>query len=94
MTSNKRISCLTLAAVLSWASSAQETTPRILQFTPNVIEIGTVRYDGGPVTVTFEGENICSKPVTILDVRAALALGQTPQIPTVRRAEGGYRVDA
>ena len=69
MTSNKRISCLTLAAVLSWASFAQETTPRILQFTPNVIEIGTVRYDGGPVTVTFEGENICSKPVTILDVR-------------------------
>lgn len=35
-----------------------------------------------------------SSNVTILDVRAALALGQTPQIPTVRRAEGGYRVDA
>ena len=62
--------CLTLAAVLSWASFAQETTPRILRFDPNVIEIGTVRFDGGPVTVTFVGENIASKPVTILDVRS------------------------
>ena len=62
--------CLTLAAVLSWASFAQETTPRILRFDPNVIEIGTVQFDGGPVTVTFVGENIASKPVTILDVRS------------------------
>ena len=61
--------CLTLAVGLSWAVSAQETTPRILRFSPNVIEIGTVRYDGGPVVVTFEGENICDKPVTILEVR-------------------------
>ena len=62
--------CLTLAAGLSGAVAAQETTPRLQRFDPNVLEIGTVRFDGGPVTVTFEGENIASKPVTILDVRA------------------------
>ena len=75
--------CLTLAAVLSWASFAQETTPRILRFDPNVIEIGTVRFDGGPVTVTFEGENIASKPVTILDVRAQCGC----TVPTFSRKE-------
>ena len=68
MKSNERILCLTLAGILSWALSAQETTPRILRFSPSVIEIGTVRYDGGPVTVTYECENICDKPVTILDI--------------------------
>lgn len=31
--------------------------------------------------------------VTILDTRAALAMGQTPEIPVIRRADGGYRVD-
>ena len=31
--------------------------------------------------------------VTILDVRAALALGQTPAIPVIRAADGGFRVD-
>lgn len=68
MKSNERILCLTLAGILSWAVSAQETTPRILRFSPSVIEIGTVRYDAGPVAVTFECENICDKPVTILDI--------------------------
>jgi len=53
---------------LPWAANAQGS-PRILRFAPNVIEIGTVRYDGGPVTVTFECENIDSRPVTILEVR-------------------------
>ena len=69
MTSKERIWCLTLAGVLSWTVSAQETTPRLLRFAPSVIEIGTVRYDGGPVTVDLAYENIADKPVTILDVR-------------------------
>lgn len=41
------------------------------------------------------GAYLASHPsnVTILDVRAALALGQTPHIPVIRAADGGYRVD-
>jgi len=31
--------------------------------------------------------------VTILDARAALAMGRRPAIPVIRRADGGYRVD-
>ncbi|MBR6376795.1 MAG: hypothetical protein IKS05_03410 [Oscillospiraceae bacterium] len=31
--------------------------------------------------------------VTILDVRAALALGQRPRVPVIRAADGGFRVD-
>ena len=31
--------------------------------------------------------------VTILDVRAALALGQRPAIPVIHAADGGFRVD-
>ena len=31
--------------------------------------------------------------VTILDVRAALALGQTPRVPVIRAADGGFLVD-
>lgn len=31
--------------------------------------------------------------VTILDVRAALALGREPAIPVIRGADGGFRVD-
>ena len=31
--------------------------------------------------------------VTILDVRAAIALGQRAAIPVIRRVDGGYRVD-
>lgn len=31
--------------------------------------------------------------VTILDVRAALALGQRPVIPVIHAADGGFRVD-
>lgn len=31
--------------------------------------------------------------VTILDARAALAMGRRPTIPVIRRADGGYRVD-
>lgn len=31
--------------------------------------------------------------VTILDARAALALGQTPQIPAIHAADGGFLVD-
>ena len=69
MKSNKRILCLILAVGGSWAVSAQET-PRLLRFSDPVVEIGTVRYDGGPVSVTFECENIDAKPVTILEVRS------------------------
>lgn len=69
MTSNKLILCLNLLLGVYWAASAAQQTPRILRFTPSVIEIGTVRYDGGPVTVSFECENIAPKPVTILEVR-------------------------
>lgn len=41
------------------------------------------------------GAYLASHPsnTTILDLRAALALGQEPTIPTVRRSDGGYRVD-
>ena len=41
------------------------------------------------------GEYLASHPsnVTILDVRAALALGQKARIPTIRAADGGFRVD-
>lgn len=31
--------------------------------------------------------------LTLLELRAALALGQTPRIPVVRAADGGFRVD-
>lgn len=68
MKSNKRILCLILAVGGSWAVAAQET-PRILRFEPSVIEIGTVRYDAGPVTVTFACENLDDRAVTILEVR-------------------------
>ena len=70
LTSNKLI--LSLLAVLSWAATtaAQDKTERLLRFTPATIEIGTVRFDGGPVKVTFEYENISGSPVSILDVRA------------------------
>lgn len=52
--------------VSAWAQG----TPRILRFEPAVIEIDTVRYDAGPVTVKFECVNICEKDVTILDVKS------------------------
>lgn len=69
LTSNKLILCILV--VLSWATSAaQDKTERLLRFTPATIEIGTVRFDGGPVKVTFEYENISDAPVSILDVRA------------------------
>ncbi len=44
--------------------------PRILRFSPNVIDVDTIRFDGGGVTVRFVCENIADKPVTILDVHA------------------------
>ena len=57
-------------AGFSWAvSSAQEKDARLLLFTPSTIEIDTVRYDGGPVEVTFSFQNVSGKPVTLLDVR-------------------------
>lgn len=31
--------------------------------------------------------------VTVLDLRAALAMGRQPRIPVLRQAEGGWRVD-
>lgn len=50
--------------------------------------------DGSPDAAAL-GDYLASHAsnVTILDVRAALALGQSPAVPTVRRTEGGYRVD-
>lgn len=50
-------------------SSAQEKDARLLLFTPSTIEIDTVRYDSGPVEVTFSFQNVSGKPVTLLDVR-------------------------
>ena len=70
-------------------------TARLLRFSPNVIDVGTIRYDGGPVTVTFVCENISSKAVTILDVhpqcgctrpvfqREAIAPGATAKVEVV-----------
>lgn len=52
------------------AGTAAGETARLLRFSPSVIEFGTVRYDAGPVTVTFVCENISPKAVTILDVHA------------------------
>lgn len=45
-------------------------TPRILRFEPAVIEIDTVRYDGGAVNVRFVCTNICDKDVMIVDVHS------------------------
>lgn len=45
-------------------------TGRLLKFDPSVVRIDTVRYDGGPVKVTFVCTNISDKPVVILDVRS------------------------
>ncbi len=55
-------------------------TPRILRFDPNVIQVDTVRFDGGPVKVRFVCENIADKAVTILDVHAQCGC-TTPVFP-------------
>lgn len=47
-----------------------QSNPRILRFESPVMEIGTVRYDSGPVTVRFICTNICDKSVVILDVKS------------------------
>lgn len=47
-----------------------ESTPRILQFDSPVIDVDTIRYDAGPVTVRFECTSIADKDVQILDVHA------------------------
>ena len=44
-----------------------QTTP-LLRFDEPVAEIGSVRYDGGPVKVRFTYTNIDTKPVSVLDV--------------------------
>ena len=56
---------------------------------------GIYRTPDGDPDAEALGDYLASHPsnVTILDVRAALALGERPAIPTVRRTEGGYRVD-
>ena len=46
-----------------------QTTP-LLRFEEPVAEIGSVRYDGGSVSVRFTFTNIADKPVTVLDVHA------------------------
>lgn len=47
-----------------------EGTPRILRFDQPVIDIDTVRYDAGEITLRFECTNICDKAVAILEVRS------------------------
>lgn len=68
---------LLLPALSGWAA-----TPRLLKFASPVIEIDTVRYDAGPVTVCFECENISDKPVSIVQVHAQCGC-TVPEFSTV-----------
>lgn len=52
------------------AALAATASPKLLRFESVVIEVDTIRYDGGPRTVRFVCTNIADKPVTILDVSA------------------------
>ncbi len=65
-----RILFIALALCFAGVHTLAGQTPRILSFESPVMEIDTVRYDAGPVTVRFVCENICDKPVTILDVHS------------------------
>lgn len=65
-----RILFIALALCFAGVHTLAGQTPRILSFESPVMEIDTVRYDAGTVTVRFVCTNICDKPVTILDVHS------------------------
>ena len=56
--------------LLAVTNASGQGNPRILRFDSPVMEIDTVRYDGGPVTVRFECTNISDRKVSIVDVHS------------------------
>lgn len=61
---------LALICLLTGIEVSSEGNPRILRFESPVMEIDTVRYDGGTVNVRFVCTNICDKDVMIVDVHS------------------------
>ncbi len=61
---------MTLVCLGAGVYASAQGTPRILRFDPAVMEIDTVRYDGGTVSVRFVCTNICDKDVMIVDVHS------------------------
>lgn len=59
-----------LICLLVWTNASGEGNPRILRFESPVMEMDTVRYDGGTVNVRFVCTNICDKAVMIVDVHS------------------------
>lgn len=59
-----------LLCILTCPETSGQSNPRLLRFVSPVMEIDTVRYDGGPVTVRFEFTNISDRRVSIVDVRS------------------------
>ena len=59
-----------MICLLAVTNASGQGNPRILRFDSPVMEIDTVRYDGGPVTVRFECTNISDRKVSIVDVHS------------------------